>query len=56
VEGPAARRCSGRALIYRSPRTGRQYVVISVGGIGHAADVSDTIIAFALPQKGASTH
>lgn len=43
-------------LIYRSPRTGRQYVVISVGGMSHAADVSDTIIAFALPQKGASTH
>jgi quinate dehydrogenase (quinone) len=39
-------------LIYRSPRTGRQYVVISVGGMSHAADVGDYIIAYALPQKG----
>lgn len=43
-------------LIYRSPKTGRQYVVISAGGMSHAADVGDYIIAYALPEKGASTH
>jgi quinate dehydrogenase (quinone) len=36
-------------LIYRSPATGRQYVVISAGGAGHSPDVGDYVIAYALP-------
>lgn len=38
-------------LIYQSPKTGRQYVVISAGGAAHAKDVGDYIIAYALPEK-----
>lgn len=38
-------------LIYRSPRTGKEYVVISVGGASHSPDVADDVIAFDLPGK-----
>ncbi|MFT9417549.1 membrane-bound PQQ-dependent dehydrogenase, glucose/quinate/shikimate family [Acetobacter sp.] len=44
-------------LIYRSPKTGREYVVISAGGASHSPDVGDYIIAYALPEgAGATTH
>jgi len=37
-------------LVYTSPVSGRQYVVISAGGASHSPDVGDYIIAFALPD------
>ena len=37
-------------LIYKSPATGKQYVVISAGGMSHSPDVGDYIIAYALPD------
>lgn len=38
-------------LIYISPSTGKQYVVISAGGMSHSPDVGDYIIAYALPDN-----
>ncbi|MCT6882025.1 MAG: pyrroloquinoline quinone-dependent dehydrogenase, partial [Snodgrassella alvi] len=38
-------------LIYVSPKTGKEYVVISAGGTSHATDVGDYVIAYALPDK-----
>ena len=38
-------------LIYKSPNTGKQYVVISAGGMSHSPDVGDYIIAYALPDS-----
>ncbi|MNP28329.1 Quinate/shikimate dehydrogenase (quinone) [compost metagenome] len=38
-------------LIYKSPTTGKQYVVISAGGMSHSPDVGDYIIAYALPDS-----
>lgn len=38
-------------LIYKSPKTGKQYVVISAGGASHSKDVGDYIIAYALPDQ-----
>ncbi|GAA5007677.1 membrane-bound PQQ-dependent dehydrogenase, glucose/quinate/shikimate family [Acinetobacter puyangensis] len=38
-------------LIYQSPKTGKQYVVISAGGASHSKDVGDYIIAYALPDN-----
>jgi quinate dehydrogenase (quinone) len=38
-------------MIYRSPRTGKQYVVISAGGMSHSPDVGDYIIAYSLPDS-----
>jgi quinate dehydrogenase (quinone) len=38
-------------MIYRSPRTGKQYVVISAGGMSHSPDVGDYIIAYSLPDN-----
>ncbi|MFK7607490.1 MULTISPECIES: membrane-bound PQQ-dependent dehydrogenase, glucose/quinate/shikimate family [unclassified Pseudomonas] len=38
-------------LIYKSPVTGKQYVVISAGGMSHSPDVGDYIIAYALPDS-----
>ncbi|RWA24697.1 membrane-bound PQQ-dependent dehydrogenase, glucose/quinate/shikimate family [Pseudomonas veronii] len=38
-------------LIYQSPTTGKQYVVISAGGMSHSPDVGDYIIAYALPDN-----
>ncbi|WP_099348517.1 membrane-bound PQQ-dependent dehydrogenase, glucose/quinate/shikimate family [Acetobacter aceti] len=37
-------------LVFRSPKTGREYVVISAGGMSHSPDVGDYIIAYALPE------
>ena len=41
-------------LVYVSPRTGRQYVVISAGGTSHSTDLGDYVIAYALPEKAAA--
>ena len=38
-------------LIYKSPTNGKQYVVISAGGMSHSPDVGDYIIAYALPDS-----
>ena len=38
-------------LIYKSPKTGKQYVVISAGGASHSPDLGDYVIAYALPDK-----
>ena len=39
-------------MTYISPRTGRQYVVISAGGFAaFNAPIKDYVIAFALPEK-----
>ncbi len=37
-------------LVYRSPKTGKEYVVISAGGTSHSPDVGDYVIAYALPD------
>ena len=39
-------------MTYVSPESGRQYVVISVGGARNSPDRGDYIIAYALPKKG----
>lgn len=39
---------SATPMTYISPKTGKQYVVISVGGAGHSKDVGDYVMAFAL--------
>lgn len=39
---------SATPMSYVSPKTGKQYVVISVGGAGHSADIGDYVIAFSL--------
>lgn len=38
-------------LVYVSPKTGKQYVVISAGGASHSPDVGDYLIAYALPER-----
>lgn len=38
-------------LVYTSPKTKRQYVVISAGGASYSKDVGDYIIAYALPDS-----
>ncbi len=38
-------------LVYVSPKTGKQYVVISAGGTSHSPDVGDYVIAYALPDS-----
>ena len=38
-------------LIYKSPASGKQYVVISAGGTSHSPDVGDYLIAYALPDS-----
>ncbi|EJT85953.1 quinate dehydrogenase [Pseudomonas putida S11] len=37
---------------YVSPRTARQYVVVTAGGARQSPDRGDYIIAYALPKKG----
>nr|WP_231731171.1 hypothetical protein [Lampropedia cohaerens] len=37
-------------IVYRSPKTGKQYVAISAGGIRNAKPQTDDIIVFALPD------
>lgn len=41
-------------LIFRSPKTGKEYVVISAGGMSHSPDVGDYIIAYTLPDDAAA--
>lgn len=38
-------------LVYQSPKTGKQYVVISAGGAARSPELGDYLIAFALPEK-----
>lgn len=38
-------------LVYTSPQTGKEYVVISAGGASHSEDLGDYIIAYALPSQ-----
>lgn len=38
-------------LVYVSPKTGKQYVVISAGGTSKSPDAGDFVIAYALPDK-----
>jgi quinate dehydrogenase (quinone) len=40
----------GTPMTYVSPRTGRQYVVVSAGGGGASPEKGDYVIAYALPQ------
>lgn len=35
-------------MTYVSPKTGRQYVLISVGGAPYSTDTGDYVMAFAL--------
>lgn len=42
---------SATPMTYVSPKTGRQYVVISVGGAANSPVVGDYVMAFALPQR-----
>lgn len=42
----------GGPMSYKSPNTGRQYVVISAGGARQSPDRGDYIIAYALPDEG----
>jgi len=39
----------GTPITYVSPKTGRQYVVISAGGARQSPDRGDYVIAYALP-------
>lgn len=40
----------GGPMTYKSPKTGRQYVVISAGGTRQSQDRGDYVIAYALPE------
>lgn len=40
----------GGPMTYKSPRTGKQYVVISAGGARQSQDRGDYVIAYALPD------
>lgn len=40
----------GTPITYRSPKTGRQYVLLSAGGARQSADRGDYVIAWALPR------
>ena len=42
----------GGPMTYKSPRTGKQYVVISAGGARQSPDRGDYVIAYALPDSG----
>ncbi len=41
----------GGPMSYKSPKTGKQYVVISAGGARQSADRGDYVIAYALPDR-----
>ncbi len=40
----------GGPMSYKSPKTGKQYVVISAGGGRNSPDRGDYVIAYALPN------
>jgi quinate dehydrogenase (quinone) len=42
---------SATPMTYVSPKTGRQYVVVSVGGAARSPKTGDYVMAFALPQR-----
>lgn len=42
---------SATPISYISPKTGRQYVLLSVGGAAHATPTSDLVMAFSLPTS-----
>ena len=42
----------GGPMTYKSPKTGKQYVVISAGGARQSPDRGDYVIAYALPDSG----
>ena len=42
---------SATPMTYVSPRTGRQYVVVSVGGAARSPKTGDYLMAFALPER-----
>ncbi|MBN9010846.1 MAG: PQQ-binding-like beta-propeller repeat protein, partial [Rhizobiales bacterium] len=42
---------SATPMTYVSPKTGRQYIVVSVGGAAYSPKVGDYVMAFALPKK-----
>lgn len=39
---------SATPMTYISPKTGKQYILLSVGGAAHSPDMSDQVIAFSL--------
>ncbi|RKG34460.1 membrane-bound PQQ-dependent dehydrogenase, glucose/quinate/shikimate family [Acinetobacter guerrae] len=41
---------SATPMTYVSPQTGKQYIVVSVGGAAHSNEVGDYVMAFALKQ------
>ena len=41
---------SATPMTYVSPKTGKQYIVLSVGGAAHSKDQGDYLMAFALPK------
>lgn len=44
----------GAPMTYRSPKTGRQYVVITAGGARQSPDRGDYVVAYALPAEAGS--
>lgn len=42
---------SATPMTYISPRTGRQYVLLAVGGAAHSKQTGDYVMAFALPKR-----
>ncbi|MGL3606583.1 membrane-bound PQQ-dependent dehydrogenase, glucose/quinate/shikimate family [Rhizobium sp. G187] len=46
---------SATPMTYVSPKTGRQYVVVSVGGAPFSEESGDYLIAFALPGKASGS-
>jgi glucose dehydrogenase len=38
-------------MTYVSPKTGRQFVVVSVGGAARSPKTGDYVMAFALPER-----
>ncbi|MCU4414357.1 membrane-bound PQQ-dependent dehydrogenase, glucose/quinate/shikimate family [Acinetobacter sp. WU_MDCI_Axc73] len=42
---------SATPMTYVSPKTGKQYIVVSVGGAAHSSEVGDYVMAFALKQS-----
>ncbi|EIZ86370.1 quinate/shikimate dehydrogenase [Methylobacterium sp. GXF4] len=44
----------GAPMTYRSPKTGRQYIVITAGGARQSPDRGDYVVAYALPADSRS--
>jgi quinate dehydrogenase (quinone) len=45
---------SATPITYVSPKTGRQYVLVSAGGAARSPKTGDSVMAFALPE--ANSH